>query len=67
MAQALALGAFVAPFGLLTGGLAVVGDLMWWLAAATMALAVVLTLTSGYEFTRDVVAHRASRRTPAAT
>ena len=59
--QALALGGFVAPFGLLDGGLAFVGDLMWWISALALAVAVVLTMTSGYEFTRDVVRHRAGR------
>jgi CDP-diacylglycerol--glycerol-3-phosphate 3-phosphatidyltransferase len=53
MAQALALGAFVAPFGDFTGGFVV-----WWLAAVLMAAAVVLTVTSGLEFARDVVRHR---------
>jgi len=63
--QAVALGGFIAPFGLMTGDLAWVGDLIWWLSAATMAVAVVLTLTSGIEFARDVVRDRAERRTPA--
>ncbi|MCW2822011.1 MAG: CDP-diacylglycerol--glycerol-3-phosphate 3-phosphatidyltransferase [Marmoricola sp.] len=53
MAQAVALGAFVAPFGHFTGGF-----LVWWLAAVLMAAAVVLTVTSGLEFARDVVRHR---------
>ncbi|MCW2808221.1 MAG: CDP-diacylglycerol--glycerol-3-phosphate 3-phosphatidyltransferase [Marmoricola sp.] len=53
MAQALALGAFVAPFGHFTAGF-----LVWWLAAVLMAAAVVLTVTSGLEFARDVVRHR---------
>ena len=61
--QALALGGFVAPFGLYTGSLAWLGDLVWWIAAATMLVAVVLTLTSGVEFARDVVRDRAERRT----
>jgi CDP-diacylglycerol--glycerol-3-phosphate 3-phosphatidyltransferase len=56
--QALALGGFVAPFGLLTGAWEVPGDIMWWLSAAALAVAVVLTLTSGWEFARDVVRHR---------
>jgi CDP-diacylglycerol---glycerol-3-phosphate 3-phosphatidyltransferase len=64
--QALALGGFVAPFGLWTGSLAWLGDLIWWLFAVTLAVAVVLTITSGVEFARDVVRHRAERRTPAA-
>ncbi len=58
MMQALALGAFIAPFGLLTGGLEVPGDLVWWAAALAMAVAVVLTVTSGVEFARDVLRHR---------
>jgi CDP-diacylglycerol--glycerol-3-phosphate 3-phosphatidyltransferase len=56
--QALALGGFVAPFGLLTGAWEVPGDIVWWLAAVALAVAVVLTLTSGWEFARDVVRHR---------
>jgi CDP-diacylglycerol--glycerol-3-phosphate 3-phosphatidyltransferase len=65
--QALALGGFVAPFGLLTGGFAWLGDLVWWISAATMLVAVVLTLTSGAEFARDVARDRAERRTAAAS
>ena len=62
-AQGFALGGLVAPFGLYTGSLAWLGDLVWWLSAVMLAVAVVLTLTSGYEFARDVVRHRAERRT----
>jgi CDP-diacylglycerol--glycerol-3-phosphate 3-phosphatidyltransferase len=58
MAQAVALGGFVAPFGLLTGSLAVFGDVVWWLSAVLLFAAVVLTVTSGVEFARDVVRHR---------
>ncbi|MBV9831971.1 MAG: hypothetical protein JOZ82_10305, partial [Marmoricola sp.] len=53
----------IAPFGLYTGSLAWLGDLLWWLAVVMLAVAVVLTLTSGYEFARDVMRHRAERRT----
>ena len=63
--QALALGGFVAPFGLLEGDLALVGDALWWISALALAVAVVLTMTSGYEFARDVVRHRAGRPTEA--
>jgi CDP-diacylglycerol--glycerol-3-phosphate 3-phosphatidyltransferase len=65
-AQALALGGFVAPFGLWTGSVAWLGDLIWGLFAVVLAVAVVLTITSGVEFARDVVRDRAERRTPAA-
>jgi len=63
--QALALGGFVAPFGLLTGAWEVPGDIMWWLSAVALAIAVVLTLTSGLEFARDVVRHRRGAAAPA--
>jgi CDP-diacylglycerol---glycerol-3-phosphate 3-phosphatidyltransferase len=58
MAQALALGAFVAPFGDLSGGWHTPGLVVWWLASALMAVAVVLTITSGIEFARDVARQR---------
>jgi CDP-diacylglycerol--glycerol-3-phosphate 3-phosphatidyltransferase len=56
--QAVALGGFIAPFGLLTGWLEVPGDILWWLSGVALAIAVVLTVTSGVEFARDVVRHR---------
>ena len=59
--QSVALGGFIAPFGLLTGVWEVPGDIMWWLSAVAMAIAVVLTLTSGWEFARDVVRHRSGQ------
>jgi CDP-diacylglycerol--glycerol-3-phosphate 3-phosphatidyltransferase len=58
MAQALALGGFVAPFKDLTGGWDTPGDVVWWVAAVLMGVAVVLTLTSGLEFARDVLRFR---------
>jgi len=60
MAQALALGGFVAPFAHLPGGWHVPGMVVWWLSAALMAIAFVLTLTSGAEFARDAVRARRS-------
>lgn len=58
--QGLALGGFVAPFGLYDGAWSWL-VLFWWASAIALAGAVVLTLTSGAEFARDVVAHRRSR------
>lgn len=58
MTQVVALAGFVAPFGYLTGTLQVFGDVVWWLSAAALGVAVVLTLTSGIDFARDVVRHR---------
>lgn len=56
--QVVALGGFVAPFGRLTGALDVPGEILWWASAVAIAIAVVLTITSGVEFARDVVRHR---------
>ena len=61
MAQALALGGFIAPFGYLEGGWHWFGQLMWWLSALGLAVAFVLTLTSGWEFAQDVARHRRAR------
>jgi CDP-diacylglycerol--glycerol-3-phosphate 3-phosphatidyltransferase len=60
MAQALALGGFVAPFKDLTGRWDVPGDVVWWASAILMGIAVVLTVTSGVEFARDAVRQRRS-------
>ena len=60
MAQALALGGFVAPFKYLPGAWDVPGDVVWWAAAVLMGVAVVLTISSGLEFARDVVRQRRS-------
>ena len=58
LAQALALGGFVAPFKDLTGGWDVPGHAVWWAAALLMGVAVVLTVTSGVEFARDAALQR---------
>jgi CDP-diacylglycerol--glycerol-3-phosphate 3-phosphatidyltransferase len=58
LAQALALGGFVGPFKHLHGVWDVPGEIVWWLSAALMAVAVVLTITSGLEFARELVRHR---------
>ena len=65
MMQAVALGGFVAPFGLLTGSLRGFGDLVWWLSAVRAGRSrCVLTITSGVEFARDVVRHRRESARP---
>ena len=56
--QAMALGGFVAPFGLLEGSLRTPGLLLWWITTVFLVGAVVLTMTSGLEFARDVIRHR---------
>jgi len=56
--QVVALSGFVAPFGHLTGALDAPGELLWWASAVALGVAVLLTITSGVEFARDVVRHR---------
>jgi CDP-diacylglycerol--glycerol-3-phosphate 3-phosphatidyltransferase len=65
MAQALALGGLVGPFHYIDGFWHVPADILWWAAVVLMAVAVVLTMTSGYEFARDVARHRRAVRAPA--
>ncbi len=59
--QALALGGFVAPFGLYADTSWSWLVVLWWASAVALAGAVVLTLTSGLEFARDVLQHRRGR------
>ena len=56
--QAIALGGFIAPFGLFTGSLEVPGEIVWWISSLMLAGAVLLTITSGMEFARDALRHR---------
>jgi CDP-diacylglycerol--glycerol-3-phosphate 3-phosphatidyltransferase len=58
MAQAIALAGFVAPFKDLGGRWDVPGDIVWWVSAILMGVAVILTVTSGLAFVRDVVRQR---------
>lgn len=58
MAQALALGGFVAPFKHLDGNWSTPGLVVWWASAVLMGVAVVLTITSGLEFARDALRQR---------
>ena len=63
--QVVALAGFVAPFGLLTGDLETPGDLLWVASSVALGVAVLLTITSGVEFARDVVRHRRGAPTSA--
>ncbi len=58
MFQVIALAGLIAPFGYLTGVWEVPGDVIWWISAVLLFGAVLLTLTSGLEFVRDVLRHR---------
>ncbi len=61
--QTIALCGFILPLLLLDGDLDVVGQVLWYLAAAVMTVAVAMTLWSGWEFVRDARAqHREATR-----
>ncbi|MCW2757534.1 MAG: CDP-diacylglycerol--glycerol-3-phosphate 3-phosphatidyltransferase [Nocardioidaceae bacterium] len=62
LTQVLALGGFVAPFKHLEGFWHVPGLVVWWVALVCMVVAVVLTLTSGYEFARDAITQTRAAR-----
>ncbi|WP_141013121.1 CDP-diacylglycerol--glycerol-3-phosphate 3-phosphatidyltransferase [Nocardioides sambongensis] len=64
--QALALGLLVLPLRQVSGGLADVGEVIFYLAQALLAVAVALTLWSGYDFFREVWRQRDDLREPAA-
>jgi CDP-diacylglycerol--glycerol-3-phosphate 3-phosphatidyltransferase len=53
--QVLALGGLTAPFHQLHGFWDTPGDIVWVASIAMLVVAVVLTITSGYEFARDAV------------
>lgn len=66
MLQALALLGLILPFRAMTGGWETVGLVLWWAAVVLMAVAVVVTLVTGYDYVqralrlrRDVLAQRA--------
>jgi CDP-diacylglycerol--glycerol-3-phosphate 3-phosphatidyltransferase len=58
-----ALGGFIGPFKHLSGPWEVPGDVVWWVSAVLMGVAVVLTITSGLEFAREAVKQRRAART----
>lgn len=58
MAQGLALGGLVAPFRHLSGAGELPGLVVWGASVLLLAVAVVLTVTSGAEFARDAVRAR---------
>ncbi|MEQ6902629.1 CDP-diacylglycerol--glycerol-3-phosphate 3-phosphatidyltransferase [Nocardioides sp. YIM 152588] len=64
--QALALGLLTLPLRLLDGVLGDIGMVVFYLAQGLLAVAVVLTLWSGWEFYRDLWKQRHELREPAA-
>ncbi|MEP6817621.1 MAG: CDP-diacylglycerol--glycerol-3-phosphate 3-phosphatidyltransferase [Marmoricola sp.] len=65
LTQVFALGGFIGPFRHLSGFWHVPGLVVWWAAAALMAVALVLTITSGVEFARDAIKQSRKARTAA--
>ncbi|HEU4512760.1 MAG TPA: CDP-diacylglycerol--glycerol-3-phosphate 3-phosphatidyltransferase [Nocardioidaceae bacterium] len=56
--QAAALGLLTLPLREVEGALEVPGLVLWWIAVALLAAAVVMTMYSGYEFFRDAFKQR---------
>ena len=68
LTQVFALGGLIGPFHHLHGFWDVPGDVVWVAALVLMAVAVVLTITSGVEFARDALKQsRAARSRSGAT
>jgi CDP-diacylglycerol--glycerol-3-phosphate 3-phosphatidyltransferase len=65
--QAVALSGFILPLRNLGGGLAPVGEAVWWIAAVIMAAAVVVTLVTGVDYAREIFKVRREARAAAAT
>jgi CDP-diacylglycerol--glycerol-3-phosphate 3-phosphatidyltransferase len=64
--QTLALGLLIMPLLMLTGFWEPIGEVLWWLAAVLMGLAVVLTVATGIDYVQEtVVARREQREQPA--
>ncbi len=60
--QAFALMGFILPFRQLTGAWEPVGLALWWVAVVLMAAAVVVTVVTGYDYSRTAL--RLHRSTP---
>jgi CDP-diacylglycerol--glycerol-3-phosphate 3-phosphatidyltransferase len=51
--QGFALAGFILPLHDFRGGWETLGDILWWVAAASMAVAVVITLVTGLDYLRE--------------
>ncbi|MDQ6642776.1 MAG: CDP-diacylglycerol--glycerol-3-phosphate 3-phosphatidyltransferase [Actinomycetota bacterium] len=67
LTQVFALGGFIGPFNHLDGFWDLPGDVVWWAATALLAVAVVLTITSGVEFALDAWRQSRAARADQAT
>jgi CDP-diacylglycerol---glycerol-3-phosphate 3-phosphatidyltransferase len=64
--QTLALGLFVMPLRMFTGFWEPVGQVVWWLAAGLMGLAVLLTVATGVDYVRETIVARRRQEEPSA-
>ena len=53
--QGFALAGFIIPLQQFSGGWEPIGEALWWVAAAAMAGAVVVTLVTGVDYARDAL------------
>jgi CDP-diacylglycerol---glycerol-3-phosphate 3-phosphatidyltransferase len=51
--QGFALGGLIAPLHMFTGPWDTLGNVLWWVSAALMAAAVVITLVTGLDYVRE--------------
>jgi CDP-diacylglycerol--glycerol-3-phosphate 3-phosphatidyltransferase len=65
--QATSLSGLILPLNHLDGALGVVGQALWWVAVVLMVAAVVITVTTGYEYVRDAVKLRREGRAATAS
>jgi CDP-diacylglycerol--glycerol-3-phosphate 3-phosphatidyltransferase len=65
--QATALCGLILPLNHLDGWPGVVGQALWWIAVVLMVAAVVITVTTGYEYVRDAVKLRREGQAAAAS
>lgn len=58
--QGFALAGFILPLRQFSGSWDVLGDILWWVAAASMAAAVAITLVTGFDYVREAMRVRRS-------
>jgi CDP-diacylglycerol--glycerol-3-phosphate 3-phosphatidyltransferase len=59
--QTLALGLLIVPLRMFTGVWDPIGDVLWWVAAVLMGVAVALTVLTGVDYIRETIAANRKR------
>jgi CDP-diacylglycerol--glycerol-3-phosphate 3-phosphatidyltransferase len=59
--QGFALAGFILPLQDFRGGWQTLGDILWWVAAASMAAAVIITIATGLDYVREAMKLRRER------